>query len=218
MHRGAIVTLLAATALAGACSRSSEEQKAEASRKAADQVAKGAEGMAQSAEQMAKGMEQMAKGLQDLASGQGRNVKPVNFRDFYGLFPQVAGWEMGQPTGETITAPVTHSQASVEYRKGNSALEVRIVDSALSGMLLAPYAVLLQTGYEKETEFVRERAMKVKGYPGFEKWELEATDGELMAVVGNRFLVTVEGNDIENVQVLHDVMNRIDLAKLESMK
>lgn len=215
---------LTACALAGAlcvsaCGGASQEEKqAEEAKKASEQVAKGAEGMAKSAETMAKGMEQMAKGLEQLAGGSGQSVKPVSFRDLYAFFPELSGWEMGKPHGETMTMPVSHSQASVDYRKADSALEVRIVDSAMSGMLLAPYAVLLQSGYEKETEFVRERALKVKGYPGWEKWELEATDGELMAVVGNRFLVTVEGNDIENSQVLHDVMQRIDLSKLETMK
>lgn len=37
-------------------------------------------------------------------------------------------------------------------------------------------------------------------------------------LVGKRFLVTINGNGIDDVKQLHDVAGKIDMGKLESLK
>jgi hypothetical protein len=78
--------------------------------------------------------------------------------------------------------------------------------------------MFLSAGYEKETQDGYEKSVKVGEHPGWEKWNTEAKDGELNAVVAKRFLLTLDGNGIESTKVLYDLAQATDLAKLASMK
>jgi hypothetical protein len=215
MRRAGILAIAALVA-AGACGKSSEEKKEE---KKEQQAAKTAEAGAAEA---AKGLEQMAKGLEAMAggaaSGNAQPVDPVSFRDMQALFPEFDGWEKGKPTGERMSAPFKYSQAEVRYTKGDSRVELKMIDSGFNQLLLTPYAMFLTAGYEKETSDGYEKSTKVNGQPGWEKWDSSGKDGELNALVGKRFLVQIEGRGIEDTKLLHELAGKIDMAKLSTLK
>lgn len=195
-----------------ACGKSKEEKQAEEAAKTAEQAA----------QEAAKSLEQVAKGLEGLASGRGsgdtKPVDPVSFRDLQALFPELDGWQKGKPTGERMSSPFPFSQAEVTYTKGDSRVELKMVDSGFNQLLLTPYAMFLQAGYEKETADGYEKSTPVNGQPGWEKWNSENKDGELNAVVGKRFLVSLEGNQIDDTKVLHEIAGKIDMGKLAALK
>lgn len=218
MRRHFIVTAqslfiaLALVAAAG-CGRLAEQKKA------AEDAQKAAQSIAQGAEQMAKSFEAMAKGAADAAAGgEAGPVEPVSFRDLQAVFPDLAGWEKGKPTGERMTQPVPFSQATCTYHKGDATIEAKLVDSGFNQLLLAPYAMFLAAGYEKETENGYEKSTKVASYPGWERWNSESKDGELNAVVNRRFLLTLEGNGLSDTKVLHELAQKADLGKLAGLK
>ena len=199
---------------------SKEDKEAEPARKQA-QAAETAQTAEQAAEQAAKGLEQMARGLEAAVgggSGSTKAVDPVSFRDLIALMPELDGWEKQKPTGERMTSPVSFSQAEARYTKGDASLEVKIIDSGFNQLLLTPYAMFLTAGYERETSEGYEKSTQVNGQPGWEKWNTESKDGELNALVGKRFLVTIDGNGIDNVSQLHDVAKKMDMGKLASLK
>lgn len=210
MHRVALVVV--AAVLAAACGKSEEQKAAEAAAKAASDSA---QQLAKGAEDMAKGLEAMAKGIQQAAVS---TAEPVSFRELQTIFPQFEGWEMDKPTGERMSSPVKFSQAEVSYRHGDSSIQAKIVDSALSQMLLAPLSIFLASGYEKETDDGYEKAIQVAGHPGWEKWDGGNKDGEVNAVVKRRFIVTLDGNQIPDTKVLHQLAAKMDLGKLASLK
>jgi hypothetical protein len=221
--------LVMALVTAAACGKSEEQKQAEAAaQQVKDATAKFDEAATQAAKQteaggaeMAKGLEAMAKGLAGAASAvgsDGKPVEPVSFRDLQALFPNLPGWEKGKPTGQKMTAPVAFSQAEVRYRKGDSRIELKIVDSGFHQLLLAPYTMFLTSGFERETQNGYEKSTKVGDEPGWEKWNTAQKSGEVNAVVGKRFLVQAEGRDVEDIKVLHDAIGKTDLAKLAAMK
>jgi hypothetical protein len=218
MQRCAIVGMALVLAAAG-CGKSAEQKQAEqAVQQAAQQSAKAAE---QGASQAAKGLEQMAKGLEAMASGvagASKPTDPVSFRDMQAVFPDLDGWEKEKPTGERMTAPFAFSKAEVRYKKGESRLELKVVDSGFNQLLLAPYSMFLQAGYEKETSSGYEKSTLVNGQPGWEKWNTEGKDGELNALVNKRFVVTLEGRNVDDIKVLHQIAGKIDMAKLAALK
>jgi hypothetical protein len=222
MQRLAVLILAIATGAAAGCGSSEQQRQQEA----AQQVAKGAEQAAKAAEsgaaQAAKGLEQMAKGLESMASGAGggdtKPVDPVSFRDLQTLFPDLDGWEKAKPTGERMTAPFAFSQAEVRYQKGDSRVEIKIVDSGFNQLLFTPFAMFMQAGYEKETSSGYEKSTAVGGQTGWEKWNTDGKDGEVNAFVGKRYILTVEGRNVDDIKVLHDVVGKIDLARLAAMK
>jgi hypothetical protein len=212
-NRIVVIAVVAAMAAAG-CSGKEEKKAEEATQQAAQTAEKGAE-------QAAKGLEQMAKGLEAMAgggSGDAKPVDPVSFRDLQALFPELDGWQKSKPTGERMSSPFSFSQAEVAYTKGDARIELKMVDSGFNQLLLTPYAMFLQAGYEKETEDGYEKSTTVNGQPGWEKWNTEGKRGELNALVGKRFLVTIEGDQIADAKALHDVAARIDMGKLASLK
>jgi hypothetical protein len=214
---------LAAAVIVGGCGKSEEqkqaEQQAQQAAKAAQEQAKTAE---QGAQQAAKGLEQLAKGLEGMmaggATGDLKPVDPVSFRDLQALFPDLDGWEKGKPEGERMTQPVSFSQAEVRYKKGESSISLKIIDSGFNRLLLAPFAMFLTAGYEKETSSGYEKSTMVNAQPGWEKWQSERKNGEVNALVNKRFLVNIEGREVDDIKVLHDVAGKIDMAKLAAMK
>jgi hypothetical protein len=215
MRRAGILAVAALVA-AGACGKSSEEKKEEKKeRQAAKTAEAGAAEAAKGLEQMAKGLEAMAGGA---AAGNGQPVDPVSFRDMQALFPDFEGWDKGKPTGERMSSPFKFSQAEVRYTKGDSRIELKMVDSGFNQLLLTPYAMFLTAGYEKETSDGYEKSTKVNGQPGWEKWDSSGKDGELNALVGKRFLVQIDGRGIEDTKLLHELAGKIDMAKLSTLK
>lgn len=240
MRRTGILGLILALALAGGCGKSEEqkaaEKAAEDARQAAESVKKAAEsaatagaaaaaaGAAAGAAGAAAGLEGFAKAMEGVAGAMagktpdGKPIEPVSFRDLQTALPEVSGWEREQPRGERMTTPISFSQTEVSYRKGESSIEVKIVDSAFSQMLIAPWAIFLAAGYEKETSEGYEKSVNLGGNPGFERWNSANKDGELNLVVAKRFLVTIDGNNISDTKVLQEFASKVDTGKLASLK
>lgn len=216
-----------------ACGKSETEKQAEEAatqaKKAAEEMQKAAEAAgkagaaagAQGAAAAAQGMEAFAKAMQSAAAaagGGGKPVDPVSFQQLETVLPAVSGWEMEKPRGERMTMPIPFSQTEASYKKGDAEIEVKIVDSAFSQLLVAPWAMFLTAGYQRESSEGYEKSVNVGGNPGFEKWNKDDKDGELNLVVAKRFLITIEGNDIADPKVLHDFAAKLDTGKLAGLK
>lgn len=215
-----VITVLASAVLVAGCGKSDEEKRAEEVAKAAEQTAKSAEQTATSAvkglEAMAKGLEQMATGAS--ATGNATPADPVKFQDLIALLPQIDGWEQGKPTGQRMTSPFATANAKAVYTRGDSRIEIELVDSAFSQLLLAPISMFLQSGYSTESTTGYEKSVPLNGHPGWEKWNSESKSGELNALVGKRFLVTIEGSGLDDTNPLKDAAGRIDFNRLASLK
>jgi hypothetical protein len=230
MTRMMLIGGLVVAIATAACGKSEEEKRAEAAaeeiKKGAEQLAKGAEQAAKGAEQaaaagqasgnqMAQGLQQMAQGFQKMAQG---SAKPVEFEQLEALLPEVSGWAKSNAKGEQANMPVAHSRAEATYRKGDSRIEVEIVDSALSQLLLAPMTMFLASGYSERSSDGFKRAAKVSGQPGFEEWNKGSRRGEVTAVVGNRYIVKATGHDVDSIDAVRQVLEGLDLNKLAGLK
>jgi hypothetical protein len=116
-----------------------------------------------------------------------------------------------------MTSPVPFSQAEADYTMGDANISVKVVDSAFSQLLIAPWAMFLTAGYERETSDGYEKSVNLGGNPGFERYNKGSKDGELNLVLAKRFLVTIDGDNITDTKVLHDFASKIDAGKLESL-
>jgi hypothetical protein len=223
MQKAYTVALVVALAGSMACGRSAAEKQAE---EAAEALTKAAEAAGKASEtagkDMAKGMEDFAKAMSGMAGalggGDGKIVEPVTFQALQTTLPEVSGWEMGKPRGERMTAPMPFAQSEARYTKGDARVEVKVVDSGFAPLLIAPWSMMLASGYSRETSEGYEKAVTVNGQPGFEKWNSERKDGELNVLVNKRFLVTIDGNDIAETATLHEFARKIDFGKLASLK
>jgi hypothetical protein len=219
MRQFVAAAAILALALSAACGKSEEQQKIDAAEAAAKQLEDAARSLEDGA--TAKGLEEMGRALGALASGgttDAKPVDPVSFRDLQALFPEVSGWEREQPRGQRMTSPVPFSEANVTYRQGDVSIDIKITDSGLNQLLVAPFAMFLQTGYESESDSGYQKAIKVGDYPGWEEWEHPGNHGEVNALVNKRFIVSIEGDGITDTRVLHDFAAKLDLKRLEALK
>jgi hypothetical protein len=187
--------------------------------KAAQQAQQGAQQVADSAKDMAKGFEALGKSLGALAGDPNQKpVDPVSFKELQTIFPDYPGWEREKPTGERMTSPFPYSQAEVRYTKGEARIHGKVMDSGFNQLLIAPFQMFLAAGYEKETSSGYEKSTKIGEFPGWEKWNSDGKEGEINAIVGKRFVVTFEGDNIPDTKVLYDLVSKADLQKLAAMK
>ena len=216
MRVGAYLFLVALLAICGAaCGGSKPAQEATQSQAAQPAQKDTPPGVAD----MARGFEAMAKGVKEMEElSKLPPVEPVSFKEFEPLFPDFAGWEKGTPEGEKMTAPIAISQSQLDYTKGDARIQAKIVDSGNNRMFMAPFMMYLTSGYSRETSRGYEKSARFGEYPAWERWDNESKGGELNILVNKRFLVTLEGNDIEDARVLHELAGKIDLGKLGGLK
>jgi hypothetical protein len=216
LKAGAVITAMALTV---ACGQSEAEKQAE---EAAENAKKAAEAMTAAGGDAAKGMADMAKAMEGMAAamggGDGKTVDPVAFDALAGVLPSVSGWEMEKPEGERMTSPFPFSQTETTYRKGDAQVDVKVVDTGFAQMLIAPWSMMLATGYSKESSDGYEKAVTVGGNPGFERYDRADKSGELNVLVGKRFLVTFEGHDLADTKVLNEFASKMDMGQLAGLK
>lgn len=211
-----------------ACGKSEEQKAAE---KAAEDLKQAAEAVGKAAAQTgsaaatagvgeaAKAMQSMAHALSGAAAGaDGKPVEPVAFQTLQSHLPKVSGWEMKEPEGERMTMPVPFSQIETRYTKDKARIDVKIVDTGFAQLLVAPWSMMLASGYSRETSRGYEKATTVSGNPAIEKWNKDRSNGELDVLVGKRFMVTIEGRDIADMKLLQDFASNFDFNAIGALK
>jgi hypothetical protein len=212
-----------------ACGKSDAEKQAEATAKAMEDVAKAAESAAKAAETAAKdgsaaASQDMAKAMQGFAAAisgsgpDGKPVQPIAFQTLQTHLPTISGWEMDEPEGQRMTMPVPFSQVETEYRSGDKRVDVTIVDTGFAKMLIGPWSMMLASGYSKESSDGYEKATTIEGNPAVEKWSSRGKNGELNILVGNRFMVTLDGNDLGDIRELHAFASAMNLGAIAALK
>jgi hypothetical protein len=144
-------------------------------------------------------------------------AEPVHFKELMSILtiepPQ--DWKVAEkPQGKTLKSPVQMSEAEVKFRSGEEKeIEIKIVDGLGSMM---PFMSMAQ-GMEMESSEEYMKPIEVQGFKGTEKYKYKEKDGEIILPVANRFLVTIEGEGMDNNDVLKEVAGKLDLKKLAGL-
>lgn len=220
-----LMMICAAALVAAACGKSETEKQAEAFAKAAEDAAKAMEKAADaSAKQGAQASNDMAKAMQDMAtafsggSADGKKIEPIAFQTLQTHLPKVSGWDMDEPNGQRMTMPVPFSQVETEYRKGDSRIDVTIVDTGFAQLLIAPWSMMLAAGFSNETSDGYQKSVSIGGHPAFEEWRSRDKDGTLNILVGKRYMVTIDGHDLADTKELHQFASAMDLGAIAALK
>jgi len=163
----------------------------------------------------AKTMQQLGQALQQA----GKQTAPaVDFENLVALLPDLPGWTRSKPKGEQQNMGITMSRAHAEYEKGESSIELEIVDSALNQLVLTPLSMYLASGFNERSSDGYKKASPLAGHPGFESWENDAKRAEVTVLVANRFIVHGTGRSVENSDPVKTLVQRVDLAKLAHLR
>ncbi len=171
--------------------------------------------------------------------------KTIHFKELQKCLPvkAPAGFTREKPKGQSISSSgISTSNASVEFTamkkekqlqtiddgKQDSVLidvtwsaSVEIMDYAGMGEgMAASLQAISGLQFENETEDGYEKSVTFNGYKGIEKLHSEETSRScsLQLVVGDRFIVTANGNGFADAAILQSLLNASDLTKLTQMK
>ena len=234
MQTRIVTGTLALLVVLGACSKPAEEQAKIAKEDAAAQLKDAGKQMEQAAKDLeaaaTKGGEGMAAAMAKMgmavggavtgaAKTMGTAVEPVDFRELKGLLPDgIGAMKRTSAEGEKgggFGFVVSHAQA--RYEGGGGSATLKITDPGnLSGMA-AMAAMWMNLELDKETDHGYEKTGSAGGRRFHEKYDKNSKSGEFTVIVGNRFLVEVNGNGID-MPAMKKAVETINLAKLESMK
>jgi hypothetical protein len=216
-NRLGYVVVALALALTGC---KSDEQKtadeasknmAEATRKMEDAAKKGGAGLGEAMAAMNEAMK---------GANAGKTVETVDYRQLRDLLPaSLPGMTRTNATGEKSAAMgMQVSTAQGQYSSdGGSSIAIEITDiGSLSGLAAMAYGWAV-TDYDRESDTGYEKTTTFNGFKAHEKYDKQDKSGELSVLIGNRFIVEVEGNDVE-MDAIKAAAGRLDLRKLDGMK
>ena len=225
MNARLVIGTLALVVGVGCGSSSQKATEAKPDSKPADSSARstpgqpgsaGASGqVAQGQQQVAQGLEQMAQGLQQMAKN---TAKAVDSDELKALLPDISGWTKSDVKGEMVSMGFSQSNARARYTKGDSTIELEIVDSTMNQLILAPLAMFMASGFEEKSDDGYKKATQVAGFPGFEEWEKDSKHGEVTAVVANRFVVTASAHGVDSPEPAQKAIEAVNLSKLSGLK
>ena len=139
----------------------------------------------------------------------------VNFKELLPFVDiKIPGWSMqGKPCGTTLKqGSVMVSEARVSFRAGDQTLEVIIMD--FLGKTI-PFLTGQQLQMESSEETVR--TTEVQGFKAVETFHNQDRQGELNISVADRFWVKLDGDGIDNLEVLKNAVQQMDLKKLAAL-
>jgi hypothetical protein len=138
--------------------------------------------------------------------------------DFKELLPfvdiKIPGWTMeGKPSGTTLKqGKVMVSEARVSFRAGVQTLEVTIMDFLGKSI---PFLTGQHLQMESSEETVR--TAEIQGFKAFETFRHQDRQGELNISVADRFWVKLDGEGIDNLEVLENIVRQMNLKKLATL-
>jgi hypothetical protein len=196
--------------------------------KAAEETAKQMEAASKQMQEAAKSgtanvgdaMAAMGAAISGAAAG-GKKVETVPYQELKALLPEsLPGMKRTDASGERNSAmgmTISNAEGRYQSEDGKSAT-IKITDigsmTGLAGMTAYAWARVdvdreSETGYEKTSTF--------NGYKSHEKYNKQSKYGEISVLVGDRFVVEVDGNDVD-MDAIKATLGKVDLGKLNSMK
>ncbi len=210
-----------AITLATAC-KSPEQKAAEETAKKMEEASKQmAEASKNAGANLGDAMAAMGAAVSGAANA-GKKVETVDYKELKALLPEsLPGMKRTDASGEKSAAMgMQISNAEGRYRSddGNSSMTVKITDigsmTGLAGM--AAYA-WSRVDVDREGDNEYEKTSTFGGYKSHEKYNKGSKDGEISVLVGDRFVVEVDGNTVD-MDAIKAALGKVDLGKLNSMK
>lgn len=197
--------------LVASCGKSDEQKAAEAAAKQMGEALAAAG---------AAGATGAAAAAGALAAGQASDA--VDFRVLKELLPEdINGMPRTSSDGEKNSAmgfTMSRAEARYETQGTNASIRIEISDAgAMTGMAAMAAFAWASMDVDRESETGYEKTTTIKGYRGYEKFDRQTNFAELSILVGGRFMVELEGNEV-GIDGLKAALDKLDLGKLEGMK
>jgi len=218
-HRAAML-ILSLAGLITAC-KSPEQKAAEETAKNLQQVSKQmAEATKNGGANLGDAMAAMGAAVSGAANS-GKKVETVDYKELKALLPEsLPGMKRTDASGEKNAAmgmQISNSEGRYRADDGSS-MTIKITDigsmTGLAGMATYAWA---RTEVDRESDNGYEKTSTIGGYKSREKYDKPSKSGEVSVLVGDRFVVEVDGSNVD-MDAIKSALGKVDLGKLNSMK
>lgn len=213
--------MLSLAALATAC-KSPEQKAAEETAKNLQEASKQMEAASKNAgANMGDAMAAMGAAVSGAANGN-KKVETVDYKELKALLPEsLSGMKRTDATGEKTSAmgmQVSNAEGRYSADNGGGSMTIKITDigsmTGLAGMTAYAWA---SVNIDRESDNEYEKTSTLGGYKSHEKYNKSSKSGEVSVLVGDRFVVDVDGNNVE-MDAIKGALSKVDLGKLNAMK
>lgn len=139
----------------------------------------------------------------------------VNFKELLPFVDiKIPGWTMaGKPCGTTLKqGKVMVSEARVSFKSGDMTVEVIIMD-----FLGKPMPFLAGQQIEMESSEETVRTTEVQGFRALESYRHHEKQGEMNISVADRFWVKIDGEGLDNLEIIKTTAQQLDLKRLAAL-
>ena len=212
--------ILSLAGLITAC-KSPEQKAAEETAKNLQQVSKQmAEATKNGGANLGDAMAAMGAAVSGAANS-GKKVETVDYKELKALLPEsLPGMKRTDASGEKNAAmgmQISNSEGRYRADDGSS-MTIKITDigsmTGLAGMATYAWA---RTEVDRESDNGYEKTSTIGGYKSREKYDKPSKSGEVSVLVGDRFVVEVDGSNVD-MDAIKSALGKVDLGKLNSMK
>jgi hypothetical protein len=140
------------------------------------------------------------------------------------FLPNPDGWTRVREVANRVglSDDCAYAIATAQYNKGEAGITITIADSGMnpdSLQVLAPMIGMLPENHEGTIKpGTTVRRFKMTEHQAAERWDARAFEGEVVILVGGRFVVSAEGFHLDAVATLYKVLEPIDLTKVAALK
>ncbi|MFB0566023.1 MAG: hypothetical protein ACETWK_10150 [Candidatus Aminicenantaceae bacterium] len=144
-------------------------------------------------------------------------VDPVNWRKLIKFLTDIPGWKaVGEPEGSSVSmAGFKISQAERSYTAGDSNLKISITDGGYVPMVYVAFKMAMNFEIDTSEEYTKK--VNIKGFAGIEQYEYKVNEGKVIILIGERFLVNLEGENVKDTSGLRAIANSLDLEGIAKL-
>ena len=142
----------------------------------------------------------------------------ISFKDLMEYLPNTPrGWTAQKPQGETNSFGdygISQVSQTFKHEDNDKQIKVSIFDGAFNAIVSAPLQLTTQLNRESTESY--NKAITIDDIPGREIYNYSNKKGSLHLLVDNRFLVQIEGSNIEETD-LQDWWRSLDRQSLSAI-
>jgi len=142
----------------------------------------------------------------------------INFNVLKEWLPEVSGWTKENTRGyQTSYGDFSISIAEATYVKGETEIQAVLIDTIGRLEAMGNFKMMSEMKFSVQDDNHYVKTYNLDGYPAVEEYNFKDKEGSLQVLVGDRFLVTLRGRNIENTEVLKSFFKNFDVKKMESI-
>ncbi len=169
---------------------------------------------------MSENMEKQAKDMGKNMKNK-KNAKALNYKELIKYLPtSIDGYELnGEPTGSSIeVSGMSYSSAEVKFKSDNSSIHITLLDYNAAMSMYSMSTAMWATGLKIDTPEELAQSIKLDdNTSGWETIKKKSKQTSLFLGIGNRFLLTIEGSNQENTDLLKTIAKSMDLDGLKDL-